>query len=385
MKCVKCGAELAEDSKFCNVCGEAVPQGGETPSLVLENDTETSAVSPVVSPVVEAPATVIVEPVADTSVFGPTPQDEAPAPDAVVPAMIDEVKENPVTESVVEEPITEAPTVSPVVEPITEAPTAAPVPEPVTEAPAVVTPTATETPVPAAPQNATPATPVAPTPKKGGVGVIIAIILLVAIAAGAGIFIGKNLLKGKNSNGKDDPSIENVSAKSKVTFADMEYSIPDDYEYYYDTLSQGIDCLIIEMPGGLELLIYDIGYSYFAFENSFDKVVTQSFPDAITTVKKNNKYAFVNYKIDDEGKTFYFYDGAVNTNSTHGLGAILVRTGANLTKNDLKSAMSIIETAKKSRSFERSQGESDNYNVIKNQIVISSYITETSDEVVPEE
>ncbi len=362
MKCVKCGAELASDSKFCNVCGEPAPVGGNTPTLVVENVTEAPAIS--VEPVTEAP---VLTPVT------PAPVTEAPV---LAPVNVEPVTEAPVLTPVTPEPVTEAPTVAPapLSEPVTEAPTVAPAPlvEPVAAAPAAV-PT---TPTPTA-QNAA-------APKKSNVGLILTIVLLVAIAAGCGIFVGRNLLKGKDKKEDDNPPIETVSTKTKVTFAEMEYEIPEDYEYYYDTLKQGSECLIIDMSNELELIIYDTGYSYYAFENAFDKIVKERYPDAITTLKKDNKYAFVNYRTEASGVIYYFYDGAVNLNTTRGLGTIIAKVDSNLEDKDLKQAMSIIETAKETRSINRSQGGVDNETILPNQELITSFASEEPETPVEE-
>ena len=358
MKCVKCGAELAEDSKFCNVCGEpASPTAA--PTLVVENVTE--APLPAVEPITEAPALeqAAPEPVTEEPVLQPVVE-----PVTEAPAIIEPVTEAPVIAPVIE-PVTEAPAT---VEPVTEAPTSAPA-EPVTEAPTTAPAVA---PAPAAAPEA---------PKKSNVGLIIVIILLVAIAAGAGIFIGKNFLKG-NDGKKDgnDPSVTTVSTKTKVSFGELEYEIPDDYEYYYDTLSQGMDCLVIDMSSDLELIIYETQYSYFAFENVFDQIVSESYPTAITTIKKANKYAFVNYKSEADGKVYFFYDGAVNTNTSHGLGVIVIKLNNNLEDKDLTKALNITDTAKKARGVERTtEGNTDHFSYAKGQTVITSYVSETEE------
>ena len=369
MKCIKCGAELAEDSKFCNVCGEPVPQGGGAPTLVVENVTEAPIVAPVVlEPLTEAQAAapVVLEPVTEAEAVAPVVLEPVTEAEAVAPVVLEPVTEAEAVAPVVQEPVTEAQVVDQVV------------PEPVTEAQAVSPVAAPQTP------TAVPVTQPAPTvaPKKNNIGLILVILLLVAIAAGGGIFIGKSLFGGHNDP-VPAPSPDPISTKVKVSFGEMEYEIPEDYEYSYDTLQKTTPCLVVDMSNELEMIIYESGYSYFTFENSFDKLVAKNYPDAINTYTKYNKYAFVNYKILDSQGILYFYDGAVNINTTQGLGVIIAKVDKNVDEDDFNKAMDIVNTAKKSRGIDRNQGEGKDNLGNRGQGLITNYLNETPAEENP--
>lgn len=336
MKCLKCGAELVPEAKFCNVCGEAVPQGGET--LVAQNP---QIIEPVQEVTTEG---VIVEPVEQKT-----------------EALITPV---PLTNITVENQ-------TPIVEPVTEV-TTTPVVEASSEPAPQVAPAASQV-TPAVP--AAPVQPQVSAPKKSNVGVILAVVALIVIAVVGGIFVGKNFMKDKDEEKDNKPSVESVSTKTKVNFANMEFEVSDDYDYYYDNLQSGTDCLVVDINNSLELIVYDTGYSYYAFENAFDQLVSENYPDAITNIKKQNKYAFVNYKISSEGVDYYFYDGAVNTKSLYGLGAIIVKTSKNLEDSDFNKVMDIVNSAKKSRSIDRSTEDGNMLSNIDEQSLITSYVT----------
>lgn len=63
MKCIKCGNELADGAKFCNLCGETVVQEPvtETPEVASPEVTTTQVATPEVTPSVETVATPQVE------------------------------------------------------------------------------------------------------------------------------------------------------------------------------------------------------------------------------------------------------------------------------------------------------------------------------------
>jgi len=362
MKCMKCGAELASEAKFCNVCGEPVPQGGETlavetPQPIVQTQevtTEGVIIGPV-EPVTEALTT-------PAPVLGPVTELQQPTTEPVTSVPI------------VVEPVTEAVVVSttPVVEPITEV-TTTPVVEASSEAAPQVAPAAPQV-TPTAP--ATPVQPQVSAPKKSNVGVVVAVVALVVIAVIGGIFVGKNFMKDKDEEDDDNPSVETISTKTNISFAGMEFELSDDYDYYYDTLQSGTDCLVIDISNDLELIVYDTGYSYYTFENAFDQIVSENYSDAITTIKKPGKYAFVNYKLNSEGVEYYFYDGVTNTKALYGLGTIIAKTSSNLEDKDFNKAMDIINTAKKSRSIDRSLEEGNKLSSIDEQSLITSYVTE---------